>query len=338
LNVYLFVFAAFVLIIGPLSDRLGRKKVFLTALSLDIGGTLLCLMSSSSPFFLAGRALQAIGGCAGSVLSRVIAREHFSQEKSASVLAYLFIAVSAFIALSPIAGGIVEESFGWRVNFYILAAFQMLVLAGVYRFMPETLVKSIEKLGMQQVKQVITDPVFMQNSLLISTIWAGMYVFIGASAFFLIDSFGKSPSEYGFLFAVMIFGMILGSSVSTSMQKKLGVKRTEMICMSLIAAAGVLVTVFANVCSLFCISMTLYLFGTGVLLPLCQTRATQNGGKAIGLMFSVFIFMQMFLASSIGFVFSAFAPPEMMPYCVALIAFMSFAIYLSQTLRKASTV
>lgn len=119
ITVFLAVFGIGQLLVGPLSDRYGRRWPVLIGFVVFIGGSVWCGLATDLPNLLAGRVVQAAGACATSVLSRAIARDMFS----APALALIMIVMSAAPGFSPLLGGALDHSFGWRSEFALVAAF-----------------------------------------------------------------------------------------------------------------------------------------------------------------------------------------------------------------------
>jgi DHA1 family bicyclomycin/chloramphenicol resistance-like MFS transporter len=133
------------LVYGAVSDRVGRRPTLLTGLGLFTIGSLICLVAPTIELLMAGRMLQAIGGCAGIALGRAILRDLFSRDRAASSLAYMTMAMAVGPSLAPTLGGLAQDAFGWRSIFVALA----LVSAGIFvlcwRVLPETVVARADR-------------------------------------------------------------------------------------------------------------------------------------------------------------------------------------------------
>ncbi|PHS56766.1 MAG: Bcr/CflA family drug resistance efflux transporter, partial [Alcanivorax sp.] len=117
-------FAAFAvgqLLVGPLSDRYGRRPLVVLGLLVFIAGSLWCSRADNMNELILGRVIQALGVCAASVLSRAIARDLFDGEVLARALALTMVAMAAAPGFSPLLGGALEQALGWRANFLVVA-------------------------------------------------------------------------------------------------------------------------------------------------------------------------------------------------------------------------
>jgi DHA1 family bicyclomycin/chloramphenicol resistance-like MFS transporter len=116
ITVYLTILAIGQLIVGPLSDRFGRRPVNLIGLGIFIVGTIWCAFAGDLANLLIGRSIQASGACAVAVLSRAIARDLFDGQMLTKVMAMVTIATAAALGFSPLLGGMLDHFFGWRAR------------------------------------------------------------------------------------------------------------------------------------------------------------------------------------------------------------------------------
>src|SRR5215475_5949883 len=116
-SLYMVGIACSQILMGPLSDRFGRRPVLLAGLGLMVAASVACMFAESLPQLIAARFLQALGGATGMVISRAIIRDLYERERVGAMIS-LVIAVMMFAQmLSPLTGGLIETAFGWRAIF-----------------------------------------------------------------------------------------------------------------------------------------------------------------------------------------------------------------------------
>lgn len=338
LSIYLFSFAISVLFAGPLSDRFGRKKTFLTGLTIDILGSILIFFTPYSSLFLVGRAFQGIGGCCGSVFSRVISKELFPPKKGLQILTYLYIAISLSIAIAPGLGGFIESIWGWRSNIVFLALFQIIIWIGCYIYIPETYKEQSFSFSHSSIYKSMIGALKLEDfryfSLLIAIAWSGFFIYISASSFLFIEWFNKTPFEFGVLFALTITGMTFGSLIAGKLFSFFSLKKTFLIGVVLLNIAGLLLFLPLNSCAGFCIYMLIYLMGTGILLSSCQMQITLYPKELISSLFSFFIFFQMLGASLGDFILSLTGSAIKAPYLISICSLFCLILHLLMSRKQ----
>src|SRR5437879_4010334 len=133
---YLLAFALSMLVLGPLSDRYGRRQTIVGGLVLSALSSLACALSPTIEFLIAARVVQGVGACAGLVVGRAITRELWVGEAAAQVIAGRAIAATLMQAFAPVLGGFLQGRFGWRANFVVVAVITCVAIALVIQYVP----------------------------------------------------------------------------------------------------------------------------------------------------------------------------------------------------------
>src|SRR5471030_893375 len=123
ITVFLAVFAVGQLVVGPISDRYGRRWPVLIGFAVFLAGSIWCGLATDLSGLLTGRVIQAAGACSTSVLSRAIARDLFSGAALGRAMALIMIAMAAAPGFSPLLGGALDHAFGWRSEFAFIGVF-----------------------------------------------------------------------------------------------------------------------------------------------------------------------------------------------------------------------
>jgi MFS transporter, DHA1 family, multidrug resistance protein len=138
---YLLGYAVSQLFWGPLSDRFGRKPIMLAGAATFILGSLVCVTSFDIWQLIGGRFVQAIGACAGGVISSAAVRDAFSEQERGHVFAKVNAAFAVAPGIGPIVGSFVDHAYGWHANFLILLVLSIILFISVWLFFPETNLK-----------------------------------------------------------------------------------------------------------------------------------------------------------------------------------------------------
>jgi len=309
LSVFLAGFAASQLIYGPLSDRFGRRPVMLAGFAIFLVASVLCALADSLELLIAGRFLQALGVCAGPVLGRAVVRDVYGPERAAKVLSYMAMAMALAPALGPIVGGLLEELFGWRANFWALVAIAFLLLASFALLVPETNQHrdaTATRPGriLANFATLLGHRSFLGFALIIAASYSGIFAFISGSSFLLIEVLALSPAAYGFCFAGAVAGYMLGAFLSGRFGQRLGQQRTLAlgILVSLAGGAVGLASALAGLLSVASLVLptALYFVGCGLALPNAFAGALRHYPRMAGAASSLVGFLQMGLAALVG--------------------------------------
>src|ERR1700686_3462047 len=137
-SLYMVGIACLQIIMGPLSDRFGRRPVLLGGIGLMVVASAACIFAETLPQLIAARFLQALGGASGMVVSRAIIRDLYSRERIGPMISLVLAVMMIAQMLSPLTGGLIETAFGWRAIFYVITAASLVITVALALTLPET--------------------------------------------------------------------------------------------------------------------------------------------------------------------------------------------------------
>lgn len=239
---YLLAFAVSMLLLGPLSDRFGRRRTVLYGLALCLVSSLVCAGSASIEMLIAGRVLQGLGACAGMVVGRALTREIWGIEAAAQVIAGRAIAATVLQACAPILGGYLQAWFGWRANFAVIALFAAFAMVLMACYVPDR-GSALRRTAAGQSMlasycTLVGTRRFLGYAFSAAGAHAGFHIFAAGAPAVLIGSFGITPEQYGYYAALPPLGFLVGSFLSKRLTLRLGVDGLITIGTTVLIPAG----------------------------------------------------------------------------------------------------
>ncbi|MCB5161002.1 multidrug effflux MFS transporter [Marinomonas algarum] len=340
ITVFLLGMAIGMLLFGPLSDLLGRKRLLLVGIVFYFLSSIGCAMASSGEQLILFRFLQSLGGAAASVLARALVRDLYELTKAAAILSHMHVVSMMVMLASPILGAYIVSYFEWRWIFYFLALFSTIALVGSYLLLPEPKSKTHSAaFNLQTYARNYLDclrsPRLIQFTLTNGLSFAGMFAFIATSAFIYIEYFGLSETHYAMLFSANIFAIIIATLINSWLSKRYSVTH------ALAGAVGVSFTATVFIWYLygldtihlgfFVIATMLYISVTGAIgansLAILFSLLPEKAGTVSGL----FIATQFALGSLVSYVASLLfdGTPASLLIIMACCGTLSMIFYLS---------
>ncbi|MBR1172724.1 multidrug effflux MFS transporter [Bradyrhizobium sp. KB893862 SZCCT0404] len=336
ITVFLAVFGFGQLVVGPLSDRYGRRWPVLIGFAVFIAGSVWCSLANDLPNLLVGRVVQAAGACATSVLSRAIARDLFRGPALARAMALIMITMSAAPGFSPLLGGALDHSFGWRSEFALVAAFAVVGAIAYGIILGETHRSTRTPLNLVAIAKtyvnLISDPRFAIPAATGSLIIGGLFSMFSAAPRLFIEALHFTPIQLGFFFAGTVFIVFAAGMLATRLAPRYGLDgpiRTGLWATTASSLALLLISMTSPTFLPFLGAMCVFLLGMGVVSPLTTARALSPFGEKAGAASALLGFWQM-MNAAIGVWLAATVSHEaMLALGVVLSAFslLAFGLY-----------
>ncbi|UZA67468.1 multidrug effflux MFS transporter [Pseudomonas viridiflava] len=211
---------------GPVADRFGRRMPMLVGVSLFTLASVACAFAPSLEWLIAARFVQALGGCAGMVLSRAIVSDKCNAVESAKVFSQLMLVMGLAPILAPMLGGILVNAFGWQSIFISLTFFSALCLTAVALGLPESMPATTPRQplrgALRQYGRLLTDRVFIGHALTGGIAMAGMFAYVAGSPFVFIKLYGVPAEHYGWLFGMNAAGFIAVAQINARILRRTG--------------------------------------------------------------------------------------------------------------------
>ncbi len=249
LNVSLFMvgLAGSQLVTGPLSDKFGRRPVLLAGLMLMTAATVACIFATTLPQLIGARFLQAVGGGTGMVMARAIIRDLYPRERVGGMLSLVIGVMMIAQLLSPLIGGLIETSFGWRAIFYFMATTAIFATVSIAAGLPETrrvVAKTSDSGFFNDVRALSANRVFVGYVLCQMLASAIIFTFAGGGPYIVVNQMDRPTAEYGLWFATSGVAYMLGNFVSVRLSPRLGLDRTIWLGLSLQIAGSIVNTIW----------------------------------------------------------------------------------------------
>ncbi|MCE5978604.1 multidrug effflux MFS transporter [Pseudomonas sp. JR33AA] len=211
---------------GPVADRFGRRIPLMFGVTLFTLASLACAYAPNLDTLVVARFIQALGGCAGMVLSRAIVSDKCDPVASAKVFSQLMLVMGLAPILAPMLGGVLVNLAGWQSIFLALSLFSAGCLLAVSLGLPESLPEHIPRQplsgALRQYLRLLADRVFLGHALTGGIAIAGMFAYIAGSPFVFIKLYGVPAEHYGWLFGTNAAGFILVAQVNARLLAKRG--------------------------------------------------------------------------------------------------------------------
>jgi DHA1 family bicyclomycin/chloramphenicol resistance-like MFS transporter len=279
------------LVLGPLSDALGRRRPLLAGTALHVIASLLVLVAPSIELLGVLRVLQGVGTAAGAVIAIAVVRDLFVGRAAATMLSRLFLVIGAAPVLAPTFGGEILRFTSWRGVFLVLALYGLALLAVGFFALQETLPPERRRSSgiagtLRGYRELFRDRTYVGLVLVGGLTMAGLFSYVSGSSFVYQQQFGLDEQQFGLLFGAGAFWLIAATQLNPLLLRRWS--PAQLLVGGTVggAAAGAVLLVLAatGTGGLLGVAAPLWgvLFATGVALPNAPALALSRHGEAAG--------------------------------------------------------
>jgi len=213
------------LVIGPLSDRFGRRTPVLVGVALHVVVSLLCAIAPAIVPLVALRVAQGFFNASATVVAMALIRDRFTGSDASRLMSRLMLVIGVAPLFAPSLGGLIAGQWGWRAVFVVLAAFGVVLWFVVLLRMPETLPPERRREGgvrtaLSGYRHLLRDRHFVALAVLPGLAMAVLMTYVVASPFVLRVGYGLSEHQFALLFAANGVGLVLGAQVNAALVRR----------------------------------------------------------------------------------------------------------------------
>jgi len=288
-------FALGQLIVGPLSDKVGRRIPLLAVTALHVVASVAAALAPTLDLLMVARVGMGMGAAAGGVVAMAIVRDLFGGRRLVVMLSRLALVSGVAPVAAPLIGSALLAIMPWRGIFVVLAIYGAVMLVCAIFLIPETLPRARRHdkgstTILQRYKSVFSDRVFLGVLIIGGMSFSGMFSYLSASSFLFQQSFGFDAQQYGMLFAVNSLGIVLGVQAASRLAARFGPQWVLAVSTAvLVLAAAAIIVCDALGFGFWGTVIPLFIFITacGFTFPCVQVLALDRHGKAAGTAASV---------------------------------------------------
>lgn len=301
-------FALGQLVVGPLSDRIGRRRPLLIATSVHVLASVGVAMAPDIVSLSLLRILQGFGAAAGTVVAMAMVRDLFSGTRLVTALSRLALVIGIAPIAAPVLGSWLMGLLDWRGLFWVLAAYAVLVIVLQLVFLRETLPPALRHVPghttlRQRYRAVLGDRVFIGVAVIGASIFGGMFAYLATASLLLQEVYGFTPGEFGLIFAICSVAVLAGTQTAGRAANRWGAQWVLAVSTSLliIGAVGIIVLDVAGLGVAGLVPpLALFAFAFGVSMPCVQSLALADHGEEAGTAASLLGACNMSIAGLVG--------------------------------------
>ncbi len=329
-------FAVGQLLVGPWSDRVGRRLPLIAATSIHVVASLGVALAPAIEWLFVFRVLQGVGAAAGGVVAMAIVRDLFGGLPLVRMLSRLSLVNGLAPILAPVIGSQLLLVMPWRGMFVFLAIYGGLGLLASVLFLVETLpparrVDLGHSTARERYRALFSDRVFVGVAIIAGMTFSGLFAYLSSSSFLFQQVYGLDAQQFGFLFAINSLGVVGGVQASSFLARFVGPQWILAVALTvLLLSAGTIVVLDSLGFGLMGILVPLWFFITacGFSFPCTQVLALAHHGSEAGTAASLLGALNFGLAGAISPIVGLFGIDTAVPMgsIMACTAFVSIVV------------
>ncbi|MFI5615291.1 multidrug effflux MFS transporter [Amycolatopsis sp. NPDC051903] len=279
------------LLVGPLSDAVGRRIPLVTGTLIHVAASLLCLVAPNVELLTAARVLQGLGASAGAVLALAVVRDLYTDRGAAKLLSRLILVMGVSPVLAPTIGSALLNWTEWRGVFVALAVIGAASALAAALLLPETLPKARRqpwqaKATLSSYRGLLTDRSFVGLVIVAGLAMAGLFAFVSGGSFVFQQQFGLDQQQFGLMFGASAIWLIAATQVNARLMNRYEpaqVLRVASVAAA-VSAAILVLTAVTGFGGMFGVAVPVWvvLFFAGLILPNAPAVALDAHGDNAG--------------------------------------------------------
>lgn len=335
------------LVVGPWSDKVGRRLPLILATILHIAASVAAALAPDILWLTVFRLLQGFGAAAGGVVAMAMVRDLFGGKPLVRMLSRLALVNGLAPVIAPVVGSQLLQVMDWRGVFWVLGAYGLVVVLAVAFLIVETLPESRRHVAghssmRDRYRALFRDRVYLGAALVGGMTFTGLFAYLSTSSFLFQQVYDFTPQEYGILFAVNSVGVVVGVQVSSRLIRgpippQYIIAGTTLVHLAMAIAIVVLDSSGAGFWGT-AIPLWIYIAACGFTFPAVQVLALANHGAEAGTAASLLGALNFGLAGALSPLAGLFGVGTAVPMAILMGAAAIVAVASVWFLVRPSTV
>ena len=238
------------LVVGPLSDRFGRRRPALAGIALHVVASLLCIVAPTIGLLIGLRVVQGFGNAAAAITAMAVIRDRLSGGPAARVISRLMLVIGVAPLFAPTLGGLIAGAAGWRAVFAVLAVFGLVLWVAVWRWLPETLPPARRatagpREALRGYRSLLGDRQFLALAVIPGLGMGALISYVLGSPFVLQEGFGLTAQQFALVFAVNGMALVIGAQVNAALLRRITPIGILRVALPLVVSVALALLAFA---------------------------------------------------------------------------------------------